>query len=471
MSSAATVSAVIKTDTASSSNPLPTSERTQLVVCGDNGGRKNLRAGEQPESAAVNGVTLWDQSAAAAEAVNLGEGRPKIWIGDGPMERPGIPAAKISTNGGGHDSNDLPLSDDKAVPLSVTNIDEIRVALANACETKKDLSSSAQSRVGGPQTKAPEINPRTIVVPFLDQNNNCAPDRHTLSAELRDCGRGIDAAVPIIGCTSSAAINNGNHVRNNNNNCSSKTIEPRSVINGLSETEIPAAIVAETVHSSSDIRDDKAPISSAIQVTIEGEANKKATESETPLPTKANQFAQLDRRIILGGSAEAAAESVAKSVDSGAVPGPKIEPRSVIDRDQRESAQTRKVNSLDSSTTLGQDENLDADLSSGPDKNQVSERMDPITDSVTAEIVIAAVDVPAKEDLVGGSPAQGDAEETQTDNDADLTEVNQPLSMEQSIEAAAEQPTEDAGTGEKGRQSHFFFFLAKRSVMANQLSY
>lgn len=546
MSSTVTVSAVIKTDTATqylvSSNPATTA--ASAFICGDNGGKNGSpsssstltgRLGEKAESAPVNGVTLLDQSKSIAAvvqqhrappralpAINLDEGR--IRINNGSMESCGMLPVEIEIALSGNANNtlnDMPPRTDKA-PLSVTNIDEIRSALANDgdCEPtptlpvnersvalKKGLSSDRESQLlGGPKTKASIVNRSSSIViapsSSCDQNNNnnCDPDRHsdgdgqrsavpsiTLKAveeeeKLRDCVRGIDTVTTtsiITTSSSSTAINNGNHVRNNNNNNNNKTIEPRSVINGLQKTaeeiqpEIIVVAAAEAVVDSSGIHNggcDKEPISSAIEVEVL-KSTKVAPkiESEIPLITKANQFAQLERRIILGGSelgrTEIARDStVSIENNSGSIPGPQSV---VVDCDQRETAQTRKVNLLGDcsdtkrGTTLGQQQdqlkqeeeeknNRDVDQwqAKSNDKNQVSEKMDPITDSVTAEIVIAGGAVNEVEEVVieaavvGGGEGKGDSNGehiigSDDDVDVDLTEVDQSSTSGQKSEAAA----------------------------------
>lgn len=556
MSSTVTVSAAIKTDTATqylvSSNPASTA--ASAVICGDNGGKNGspssstlTRIEGKAESAAVNGVTLLDQSKSIAAvvqhtnhhqpappprvlpAINLDEGR--IRINNSSMESCGMPAAVVALSTNNSTLNDMPPRPDKA-PLSVTNIDEIRSALANDCEptpvnepsVKKGPSSDRESQLlGGPKTKASIVNRSTssiVIATSCDQNNNnnnninCDPDRNigggqrsapstTLNQvqheeKLRDCVRGIDTVTTtsiITTSSSSTTINNGNHVRNNNNN---KTIEPRSVINGLLKTDpeiqpeiiVVAERVVDSICSSSRIHNggcDKEPISSVIEAKVltkvAGSEVAPKIESEIPLITRANQFAQLERRIILGGSGavafdtEIAQDSTVDENNSGSIPGRRR--NNSVDCDQRETAQTRKVNLLGDSdtkrgTTLGQHQdqlkeegeknNRDVDLwqAKSNDKNQVSEKMDPITDSVTAEIVIAVtggavneeemvvietVVVPGELEVVGGGKGDSsNGEHIIGSDDVDLTEVDQSSNSDQKSAAAAAALTEEKST-------------------------
>lgn len=392
MSSTVTVSsAMIKTET---QYLVSTQSATTSAIRRDNGvGKNDGPIMNQPESAVVNGVTLLDQSMMGS-AINLGEGRIRI------KNIHEIPAAASKAVSPSSTINGMPRAingNDKALLLSVTNIDEIRMSTnsPNNCEAakqrpglpEKDGSSVGGCKLGGvgKSPPPPSVSNRVTTVvssTSLDQNNNMyqegalsnslKPDESSENCDrgedeekLRDCVQGIDTSTAI-----AAAINNGNHVRNNNN-----TIEPRSVINGLAKTEIQQQQQQQPESGNGDC--DKASVSSAAQKSVGNVIEEAESEIAEITNEKVNQFAQLERRIILGGSAtEIAIEN------SNLTSGNNNNLAAVINHHQSEAA--AKVHPLLFGNSDRKGVMICDTAVNRSDENQVSEKMDSITDSVTA---------------------------------------------------------------------------------------
>lgn len=520
MSSTVTVSAAaataIKTDTTPqylvSSNPAHTTTTT-LVISGDNGtGKKResnadtkiSQAQPSSESAAVNGVTLLDQSMMIGSAINLGEGRIRISTittttaaaaleHEIPSPLADRAAAKTST------INGMPLINpsDKAattVSLSVTNIDAIRgsddcephandhddrmaAAAPAAVLVKKGISCDIASyEVGGPKTQLQAPTATLLSTPSIaghystsgsassvDQNNNSgsAPnsydtprlpaDQGALSQsgklngtigihasakvedKLRDCVQGGDATKSKSSAV--AVINNGDHVRSNNKS-SNKTIEPRSVINGLLPKHCPE-IISKSIGVQQELQkasnnnnnnngacvDNKEAISSATPAKVEDDVSvieevvavqktTSAIESEITAEitnVELIQFAQLERRIILGGSVDTEiaikknSELTSGNNNSDCHLSAAIDQRHQSERAIAITAAVKGSLVNDKSDTIrSTTSKTNKKIDQGLDKNQVSEKMDPITDSVTveaeaAEVIVAQVIVTSGE--------------------------------------------------------------------------
>lgn len=522
MSSTVTVSAAaataIKTDTTPqylvSSNPAHTTTTTTLVISGDNGtGKKRESSADtkisqaQPssESAAVNGVTLLDQSMMIGSAINLGEGRIRISTittttaaaaleHEIPSPLADRAAAKTST------INGMPLINpsDKAattVSLSVTNIDAIRgsddcephandhddrmAAAASAALVKKGISCDRASyEVGGPKTQLQAPTATLLSTPSIaghystsgsassvDQNNNSgsAPNSYdtprlpadqgalsqsrklngtigihpsaTEEDKLRDCVQGGDATKSKSSAV--AVFNNGDHVRSNNKS-SNKTIEPRSVINGLLPKHCPE-IISKSIGVQQELQKapnnnnnnngacvhNKEAISSATPAKVEDDVSvieevvavqktTSAIESEITAEitnVELIQFAQLERRIILGGSVdtEIAIKKNSELTSGNNNNNSDCHLSAAIDQrhqSERAIAITAAVKGSlvnDKSDTIrSTTSKTNKKIDQGLDKNQVSEKMDPITDSVTveaeaAEVIVAQVIVTSGE--------------------------------------------------------------------------
>lgn len=477
-----------------SSNPAraPT---TDTDTARDNGQGKNERESiqqmEKAESAAVNEVTLLDQSMPVL-AINLVEGRILISTSTASPVQNEIPAATQTVSASStitappRSLNVSAAGDgDKAVVLSVTNIDEIRRSTKTASDCKPTLSTlwkkgsdrgsitsfDSEPQQGGPNLAVVEVaspaNRTSFIVlaTSLDQNNNSnsAPDRYRATStpghkppttveggdgdllsepsgplnginnnnnhraeevvveKLRDCVQGIPSA---------PQINNGNHVRNNNT-----TIEPRSVINGLPKREIQSIVVQQLQEANSNGACDKESISSAVATgqkrPVEEELLPSVIESE--IAEESDQFAQLERRIVEGGSGQEKKNSaLIVSVD---------QTEEIVSEDDRKGTMRPKQKSK------SKKKNTNSRKIDNKKCEEVPVEMDPITDSLSntpeEEVILSSASDatgPAVNVEEGVSKEKEGASASDTDSDpqvggveghiidsgdVDLTEVEQ----------------------------------------------
>lgn len=353
-----------------------------------------------------------------------------------------------------------------------------------------------------------------------NNNNNCDPDRHCPSAgglssslqlakvgtkpslqpssapnaiedTLRDCDWNGEKKEAIVTAT---AINNGINKPRQGSGNNTKTIEPRSVINGL-EIEVIQSIVSSPSTCNKSV--DKEVICRSESVNGEAAADKQqnnnnnkktvgesvkspTNESEIPVAI-ADQFAQLERRIILGGSgseielanSDSAAQIVKDSNQVACKTSNNINNNLIaIDRDQTEVTEVSLVETIKVTTKRGTTltsgrggDNLSEDHNKSGGGDQVTEKiiiMDPITDSVAAAIVIAAAEVMtevgetekkkgqivAEEMIIGGHMDRADG-----DDRVGLTEVDQSPTFHV-------KPPAEVTSGEKGRRHAQFLTLA-----------